>query len=199
MSVLRRARRSAGFDRNPLRRRIDRVQSWTTLALVLVLLLGGPLLAWQAGASTFRTSVRTEQAQRAARISGHAVALEAAQDQVVAVTGQAVTAPRVPVRARWTAPDGTVRTGVIDVAAGTPAGATVPLWTDRRTGDPTTAPRQRDESLGAAMLAGLLVTIGMIMLVGTAVAVLRYRCDARRMAGWQDEWQRIEPLWSRLV
>lgn len=199
MALLHQVRRRTGFDRNPLRRRIDRVQSWTTLALAVVLLVGTPLLAWQAAGQTYRTSLGVERAQRATRVSGTAVTLDPADQQVVAVTGQAVGAARVPVRARWTAPGGAVRVGLIDVSAGTPAGATVPMWTDRATGQPTSAPREREETLGAAMLAALLVVIGMAMLVGTALAVLQHRFNTLRMAGWQDEWQRVAPRWTNLV
>jgi hypothetical protein len=199
MALPHRAWRRTGFARTPLHRPVDRVQAWTTLALALLLLLGTPLLAGQAAEHTYRTSLALERAQRAERLAAEAVTLDAAQPQVVAVTGQAVSTARVPVRARWTGVDGAVRVGTVGVPAGTPAGATVRIWLDRTTGQPTVAPRARDETRGAAVLAALLVVAGMAMVLGATLAGLRHRFNRVRMAAWQDEWRRVAPRWTNLV
>ncbi|HEV8555675.1 MAG TPA: hypothetical protein VGR06_04660 [Actinophytocola sp.] len=49
-----------------------------------------------------------------------------------------------PVRARWTLPDGTERTGTVKASNGTRAGAPVPIWLDGA-GNPVDAPVVRDD------------------------------------------------------
>jgi hypothetical protein len=50
--------RRVGVDRNPLRRRSDRVEAWLTLAMVVMILVAGPLAAWRAADAAYRDSTR---------------------------------------------------------------------------------------------------------------------------------------------
>ncbi|OLB79988.1 MAG: hypothetical protein AUI14_08775 [Actinobacteria bacterium 13_2_20CM_2_71_6] len=63
-----RMRHRLGLDRNPLRRRTDRLETWITLIVVLALVLAGPFAVWRAGVTGFRTaaaaSERDSQQQR---------------------------------------------------------------------------------------------------------------------------------------
>ena len=65
--------RMLGMDRNPLRRGTDRVESWLTLVVTLALLVGGPLVVWQAGAAAYRgaaaAAARDQQSQHRYQIT----------------------------------------------------------------------------------------------------------------------------------
>src|SRR5205807_5781791 len=75
------------------------------------------------------------------------------------------------VPARWTAPDGQVRSGDIPVEVGLAAGRTVPLWVDAR-GTPTDIPlTHRAVVARAATAAAIATTLLLIVLSCLALAV----------------------------
>jgi hypothetical protein len=132
MKTTRLARR-LGLDGNPLRRRLDKIAACLAALLMAVFLIGAPMLS-----------------TAAARWVGHAVAAgqRAARSwrQVPAVLLRGAPLPDVGggfgtswVRARWTAPDGHMRTGRIPVSTSLAAGSTVQLWVDAA-GSPTGPP-----------------------------------------------------------
>ena len=67
-----------------------------------------------------------------------------------------------PVRARWTLPDGTERTGTVKASNGTKAGTPVPIWLDG-VGNPVDAPVVRApahrEAVSVAAWSGTAVCI----------------------------------------
>src|SRR5205823_10704307 len=73
-------------------------------------------------------------------------------------------------RARWTAPDGTVRTGLVRAPAGSPAGRTVTVWTDaggRLAADPEPGYYR---AIRAGLAAALAVIAVGLVLAGAGLA-----------------------------
>src|SRR5262245_64663683 len=122
MRAARLARR-LGLDRNPLRRRTDKVAAGLAALLIAVFLTGAPVLAAVAVGWAGRAAAAEQWAARSWR-------------PVPAVLEQAAVPPAIElsghswVRARWTAPDGRARAGEISVNGALPAGRTVLLGVD---------------------------------------------------------------------
>jgi hypothetical protein len=101
----------------------------------------------------------------------------------------------VPATARWTAADGTPRTGIIKTKGGASAGDQVTLWIDQ-------AGAVTDPPTSTAAAAALTVfAAGGIWLAWGAVLFLSWcglpsRLDHRRTADWDQQWGQIEPLWT---
>src|SRR4051812_16971096 len=107
MSRLDRCVRAVGLTRNPLRRPSDKIEARTTLILLGLVVLVGPVLGWQTGRAAYRDGVATERSQVGySRVP--AVLVDEAKAAVV--DGSAVPSS-VLVDAMWTAPNGSVRTG----------------------------------------------------------------------------------------
>src|SRR5256885_2103426 len=119
--------RSLGLGRSPLRRPVDRVEAWVTLALLAVLLVAAPVLSAQVASRVYQHGVQLQQAQVRDHFRTRAVVLSDGADTA---TGTMVVRPDTAVMARWTAPDGTVRNGQISAPAGSSVGSAVTLWTD---------------------------------------------------------------------
>jgi hypothetical protein len=178
-----RVRRRLGWDRNPLRRRIDRVEAWLNAVLLIVLLAAGTPLARYTALSTFREQTRALGWERAHRF------------QVVATLTGRPAAGQGSAAARWKAPKGTVRTGMVAVGGGDTAGAAMPIWVDE-TGDITAAPPRRRPATQATEAA---VAAVVVLLAGLTAAWLLCRrlLDRRRIRSWQSEWLEVEPRWSK--
>ncbi|WP_169983282.1 hypothetical protein [Microbispora sp. H10836] len=178
-----------GLDRNPLRRRCDRVEAVVRLAAVLgvvVAIVFGVML----GIREYGKGLRTEAQQAHDR------------HQVVATLTGDVTAPRLSVagaavghaQAAWVAPDGTAKAGVIEVPPSRRAGDTVRIWTDD---DGVIAPRPQDRE--TTVVAALTVGTG-VPLAAAAILALLATCTrlvnqrrARRV--WEAQWTVVEPMW----
>jgi hypothetical protein len=188
--VRRRVRLWAGLERSPLCRPYDRLEARLCLLLAVVFLLAVPLAAWGAGAVVYRASAHAEQSQRSNRVLVDAQLLAAAHP--VGIGFAAV--PQVPVLARWTAADGTPRTGAILVGVTAPAGAVVPIWTDRA-GNVAQPPRDRDQTAMRTSVAVVVAGFGLAALLGGVRMAVRRVFDRRRMAAWDAEWSRVAPRW----
>ncbi len=119
--------RRLGLDRNPLRRGTDRAEAWIRIALVLAFLIGAPLAAWGAGSWAGSVAPTAAHLQRAGEHRVPATLLR----NVPGDADQWFTVRFAWVKARWTVPHGTVRTGYVQAPVGSPAGSTVPVWLDR--------------------------------------------------------------------
>lgn len=187
VSRLGRCRRRFGFDRNELRRQIDRTQWRTGLAMLVLFLLAAPAAAWFAAGWSLETGLRAEHRERATRypvvvtVAGPAGLAATAADRYLHQT----------VLASWQAPDGTRRTGQLPAWKGARAGSRHQIWVDRA-GAPVPRPRPHSRTVvdagyaaaGAAMAAGL----PLLCLYG----LVRRRCDRRRYAAWDAEWARMD-------
>ncbi|MFH8473408.1 hypothetical protein [Streptomyces sp. NPDC018000] len=165
----------------------DRIQRWGRVVLAVVFLLAAPLASATAGravhdAETHRLHTLPHVRKVEARlISGTGVPAAAAVGQ---------TTVRAPVR--WTQPDGTERTAVVSVRAGSPAGASVPIWTTAQGVITSSAPPTPGQAVASAWLTAagtFAVVTGLFVAVWKAFTKL---VDRLRYMGWEKEWDEVE-------
>ncbi len=161
------------------------------MLLAMAFLLAAPLVAWSAGGSAYRVSTGVERAERAQRLPTEAVLLADANSGTV---GFAVV-PQVPVAARWTAADGTERVGAVVVSANASAGTVIPIWTDHA-GDVVGPPREHDQTVMRASVAGAAAVLGLTALLAGVRLAVRRHLDRRRMAVWDAEWAWVAARWT---
>jgi hypothetical protein len=175
-------------DRNPLRRRCDRVEAAILAGLVAAFILGGSLAALAAGQWSYDTALRAEHAGQAAR------------HQVAAVLVTTASAPQgwspATARARWTTPAGARHSGWVPAPAGAPAGMSVRVWMDAA-GRPAEPPLRHAQVEGQAVMAAIAAVFAVAMLLGGAGLVARHLADRHRLAAWDAEWRATGPQWSR--
>ena len=179
--------------RNPLARAADRAEATARLLLTTLWLLTLPVVAVVGSVAWQQASVIAEDQQHT-RSSTTAQLLDDAPD--IAIDDQGIFVDQQQrATARWIAPDGSVQTGSVTTAAGGHTGDRIRIWVDR-TGEVTGPPVNPTTS------AVLIITLatGVALAWGALLAAAQYgfrrRLDRRRMAGWDDEWVRIGPLWS---
>jgi len=180
--------RRLGLDRNPLRRRSDKVAVCLGVLLLAVFLIGAPLLS---AAAAGWAGTAGQQAPRSWR-------------QVPAILLQSAPVPAGPyqafsypwVRARWVAPDGRARTGRIPVSTGTAAGRTVPLWVDAAGAPVNPQPSRRAVRAREAIAAVVAPVVLGVMLWCLAWAGRRV-LDRRRLAHWEAAWAAVGPQWTK--
>ena len=175
-------------DRNPLRRRTDRVESAVFLVLFAVVCAIAPFAAaaasdWENGAS-----LREMRGQQATIHQVRATLLDDAQD-----TG-AYPATLAEADIRWKTPGGRTVTDMIRVPAGAKAGHVVWIWTDP-SGDLVTPLRPADipGRDGLAAAAAVVSLSAVALLAGLAV---RIRMNRHRMTAWGADWKATEPRWN---
>jgi hypothetical protein len=191
--LVRRIATTFGVDRNPLRRRTDRIEAWLTIAVMTVVLLVAPVVAWRAGAAAYGGEFSaSEREERLQRFQVEAVLLGDTTDYVVAY-GQAGVWQE-PVPARWIAPDGTPRTGSVVPQSRANAGTTILIWTDPQGN--LLAPPASYSPHAVALGAGLATALGLVGTGALVLMLIRKRLDERRMASWRTEWMLVEPGWS---
>ena len=178
-------------DHNPLRRSLDRAEAVVLAAGIAVVLVGAPIAAFGTGPGGGLGAAAAARAERAAWHPVRAVILQGVPRPSGNPYGAANLA-HVP--ARWTTPDGAVRTGIVMVAAGTPAGATATIWTSAQ-GVPTGPPLNAAQIRRQAVLAGLTSVLGLALLLAVSAIVIRRLLTRRRMAAWDAEWSATGPQW----
>jgi len=187
------AARLLGLDGNELRRRVDRARVWGTVAAVLVVLIGAPILARPVMGMVHDSAARTAYAQAQHRHRVVAVLPQGASPSAsMAMMGN----PTVRVPARWRAPDGSLRRGTVPMADDVRPGGTAPVWVDDR-GDPATKPLTASQVRGQTVMGGIGAGFGLLTLVGFPLLVFRRRLDHRAYERWEIEWAIMEPRWTR--
>jgi hypothetical protein len=193
--IRKRARRLAGrlgLDANPLRRRTDRVATFLTAQLLLVVLVGAPLLAIAAYGWAGRAGAAELRAER----SWHMVS--AVLLKSVPVSGSFATGlfgySWVP--ARWVAPRGHAHTGNIAVEVGLAAGRKVRIWVDAA-GRPTDAPLTRRAVQGRAVTVAAVATVALLSVLSFLAWAGRKLLDRRRLADWELAWAIVGPKWTK--
>jgi hypothetical protein len=183
--VLMQLRRLGFGRRNPLRRRVDRIES----TVVLFAILAG-LIAVPAGAG-FGTWVRERSEQHAAQQRSVLKPVQArtAEDAPVGmpdVPGEGASKSRVV----WQDSDGSVREGRAEVSLGTKANTELTIWLDR-SGELAAAPRRAGDSAALGGGVGLTVVLGSWFLLWLLVLAARLLLERRRLREWQDDWVRL--------
>ncbi|MDH6522250.1 hypothetical protein [Streptomyces sp. SAI-090] len=174
---------------NPLRRRDDVVEAWIVLAVWTVIALAGTL----AGVVTAHAADAVFAQQRAERSPVRAILLTDAPRTISAIGGAGGDQTRAAVR--WTAPDGSVRTGRTLVDAGQNAGSRTTVWTSAQ-GDLSTRP---PSPAGAAVEAGGLGASAALALAGVVYGTGRAArgwLERRRIDQWGTEWALVGPQWG---
>jgi hypothetical protein len=177
------------FDRNPLRRATDRVETAMLALLVIAFLAATPFAALLTGAWVHGMARSMQVAQQHSRWPVTALAL--------AVTPPSAGWDRLDweAQARWRAPDGRLVTTEIPVSSGTSVGEKLPIWTDR-TGDFTLAPltdSQVSEQTASGEVLGVIITATVLAIVGARAL---WALGRRRMADWATDWAATEPRWT---
>jgi hypothetical protein len=183
-----RAARGLWPDRNPLRRTIDRAEAAVVAGLAVAFLAGVPLAAAAAGHYAYSYASRTAAAQRAA---WHRVPAKLLTTVPASSYGDQATVP-----ARWTAPGGRRRTGMIPAPVAAPAGGTVMVWVDEA-GRPTLPPLRPSLIRGQVVLASLFASVVFGMIVVCAGLLVHVALDRRRLAAWDAKWRATGPQWTR--
>jgi hypothetical protein len=189
-----RVMRRVGLDSNPMRRAVDRVEAWATLALLAALVFGGPALAWHVGQYVYRDAVVDAPGAQAEHFRTRAMVTEGPAEGPYTAYAT-IDAPPTLAGAVWTAPDQTVHSGQIPVPEGTAAGSTVILWTDA-TGEPVGPPPDRDRAAATGIVAGLLTAVAAIVFTSVLRGALLRAADRRRLSAWHDEWSTVGPRWT---
>ena len=178
--------RRVGLDRNPMRRFEDRCQTCAGALLVALVVLAVPLAILFVGRPVYAgelVAVRTETAR-----------LHRVQATVLEVGRTPLYAPITPVKVRWTAADGAVRTGVHHSDVMVKPGATVPIWLDSR--DRIVSPPSDTRPLSRAVLSTGAVVAGSLIVSVAGYLALRYGLDRRRDRRWEHEWATVGLSWG---
>ncbi|MGV9251867.1 Rv1733c family protein [Streptomyces sp. NPDC003697] len=180
------------WRRNPLKRRADAVEAWIVLGAWVFTVLAG----LSAGVTAMR-AVEHELARERAEWRPTAAVVEAPGPPAAGQgNGRGADASRAWRRVRWTAADGTPRTGQVPVRPGSAAGSRVTVWTDTR-GRLVTRPATAAQARTRAAVVGGLVGLSTGAVPFVVGRLLRDRLERARMRQWDAEWARFGPMWSR--
>ncbi|MFA1545889.1 Rv1733c family protein [Actinomadura chokoriensis] len=179
MERLGHVRRRFGFDRNDLRRTVDRRQ-WAVGAGAAVLFAGlAPPASVAVAVQSYRTGVEAEQRQAAY----HRV--EARVTRVKPREGAGVRRPSAELA--WTSPDDRPHTAVIPADTSVKPGTSHRIWVDG-SGALVRAPRTRADTVATTTVSGTMAVavVGLPLLAVYFSARRRY--DRRREAMWDESW-----------
>ncbi|MEU2421069.1 hypothetical protein ABZ619_08500 [Streptomyces sp. NPDC007851] len=164
------------------------MEAWIVLGLWGLAVVGGVLSGWGAARAVDHTF-----AERRAEV--HTVSARLTEN---AADGTPVTAGydtgMTWVTVRWTAADGSIRTGRAQVVPTATAGSPVQVWANRA-GQLVGAPASAVETTFEAVATGVLVGQLTVAVVYGAGTLVRRRLFHRRLAEWDDEWRRVGPQW----
>ncbi|WP_055702921.1 MULTISPECIES: Rv1733c family protein [Streptomyces] len=184
---------------NPLRRGTDLVEAWLALAALVLIVLAVPV----AGALTTNLcrdalldSVRQQRQERHA-VMGTVVRQVASPPIDPDPETSSARDAHTRVHARWTAPDGSERSGVVMSDLKSPGpGDHFRLWTDER-GRLVGRPLDGATATTHAVLAGFgAAAAGVGLIEGTRRLVL-WRIVRGRHARLDQAWDRVGPDWGK--
>ncbi|WP_162795781.1 hypothetical protein [Nonomuraea lactucae] len=168
------------FDRNPLRRRSDRLETVGVLvALALFLLSVWPAavagrLVHEGGLYSERTGPGIRQPTTATLVRDAPGSGSIGETRAVA---------------QWVTPAGRLTSERVAAPAGAKAGTPVIVWLDGQ-GEVTRPPTCRAETLAGAITMGVLVMAGSAAVLITGVRGFRRLLDRSRQAAWETSWVR---------
>ena len=174
---------------NALRRPVDRKEGRLITGLLVIFLLASPLATVLGAHLSYAASLRDMHAQRSWREVTATLVGNAADSS--ATTGSA-WAPVA--EARWTAPDGRARHGILAVDGSARAGQHITIWVNG-TGQPVMSPMPRIGAVLSAVTVGLAMPGFLALLLILAGWLVRLALNRRRLADWESEWNTVEPRW----
>lgn len=188
---LRRQARGRWPDRNPLRRRTDRVETYLLAGLFVAAAAGAPFAAQAASHSAYASALRAQQEQLATR---HQVKAVLTTPAGTTASGYSITS-NVLTGASWTSAAGTPRSGEILAREGSPKGTAVTVWIDEdgNLASPPLLAAQVTEQ-GQVAAGGAIAGVAIVFLTGAGF--VRYALHRRRMAAWEADWQVTAPTWN---
>jgi hypothetical protein len=178
-----------------MRRRVDDLEARALMVVAVLLLIGAPALGTAAGWYSYNHGRSVAAAQEVSLRPARAEVLTDAPESApwAEETSRPVT---LPVKARWTAPDGGDVKGTIRVPPGTVLGEHTEIWLDRQ-GKVAPAPLNDRAIWNGAVTAGLFGLTLTASAGGVAAVAVRRTFNRRRAAEWEREWNQVEPEWSR--
>ncbi|KAB2358706.1 Rv1733c family protein [Actinomadura montaniterrae] len=179
-----RLRRRLGFERNALRRGVDRRQRAVGIGAAAVFAVVAPPACAGVASMAYAAGVRAERAESAGhhRITARVAGIEKQDGDEQRYTYA---------RLAWTAPDGRERSAVIAAGRTTRLGAPLRIWVDER-GEMSRRPQDRTGTVAGAVFAGAGAA-GAAALPPLAVYLLvRRRCDRDREEMWDAAWARLD-------
>ncbi|WP_159849629.1 Rv1733c family protein [Nocardia sp. CY41] len=178
--------RRVGLDRNPLRRKEDRVQTGVAVLLALVFLIVVPVLAVTVGGRVYRVETAAVQAETARLRQVDATVVE---------TGKApLYAPVVPARVSWKDADGVAHTGDYQSTTVVEPGSTVPIWLNERGAIVEPPSPSRPASKAVMLTAGAM--LGVSVVFAGSYLLVRRGLDRRRLRRWESEWIAADLTWG---
>jgi hypothetical protein len=178
------------WRRNPLKRRSDVAEAWMVLAAGVLMVVGAPAVGVATGLGVEEAELR--QSQDWHRVS--AVLTRTAPPATESVYSDSGNG-RVAATVRWTASDGSYRTGKALVEPGREAGARTLVWLDEH-GVPQDDPVTPVQAQAGGMVVGASAATGTCLLVLGGRWAVRQRLDLRREAEWEREWAETGPRWG---
>ncbi|MFC8174199.1 hypothetical protein [Streptomyces sp. NPDC057325] len=182
--------------RSPPCRTTDLVEAWIALAAVVLLRVAVSLVGLRAGASaheSLRHAVRARQQLRTPTTARVVRPADASASGPRTAESGGEERFRRSVVARWTAPDGSSRTGTVTTARRHSApGDASSLWTDRD-GRPVAPPVGPDTARAHAITAGLTAALLTGLLVGTGRRLAVRRLVLLRYARLDRAWAAAGP------
>ena len=170
--------------RNPLARGVDRLESATLVAVVLVGLLLLPVML-VLGSVTYADIIAASQEQTRARHKAVATLTEDGPKQPNA-TRDVYNSSAVP--ATWRLPNGATRTGEVRASDGLKAGAKVDIWVNQE-GRVVDAPVSSTDAAWVAAVVAVSGWLAAIGLLATAQCGLHHLLNRRRYRDWAQEWE----------
>ncbi|MFI9508551.1 DUF3592 domain-containing protein [Nocardia sp. NPDC052566] len=184
--VLRRTCRRVGLDRNPMRRREDRVQTVVAATLTVLFLVIVPVLAIVFGGWIYRTEAVAVQARTAQ--------LSRVEATVTEVGKTPLYAPVTPAKVTWRDAGDVIHNGEYPSTTMVRPGETVTIWLDR-SGAIVPAPSDTKAASKAVLLtSGVL--LGVLVVFAAAYYGLRGGLDRRRLRQWESDWVIADLSWG---
>jgi hypothetical protein len=190
--MLVRLARTLGWDRNPLRRRTDRIETVILTGLLGIFLIGAPVVAIMARHAALASGIQQQREERTWRQVPAVV-----QDRAAARPYELYGGLQdIAVLARWTTSGGHSREGWVLASQGARRGSRVRVWVNG-SGMLTGPPLPSARVTGLSELAGVLAPAGLAAVLCTASCAGRFVLNRRRLAGWDRAWRAVGPQWSR--
>ena len=179
-------------DRNPLRRKLDRVEAFIFGGLIVAAAAGAPVAAITVGHWAHMAAARAAQQERESSFQTQAVLLA---NPTATMSGYTVTAAGSAL-AQWATPAGTSRDGVIPVPADSAKGSTLQIWTTAA-GNVTSPPLSPSQVASQGSFAATFAAVCTVVACLVAALATRLVANRRRMAAWAADWALKAPVWTR--